>query len=70
MRLASRYGAAGIILFSDPMDYSYGDNAKVYPDDWWLPDTGTQRGTTFMGKGDPLTPGYPATGRSATHTYF
>nr|XP_022328754.1 N-acetylated-alpha-linked acidic dipeptidase 2-like [Crassostrea virginica] len=61
VRLASRYGAAGIILFSDPMDYSYGDNAKVYPDDWWLPDTGTQRGTTFMGKGDPLTPGYPAT---------
>ncbi|XP_062588973.1 N-acetylated-alpha-linked acidic dipeptidase 2-like [Saccostrea cucullata] len=61
VRLASRYGASGIILYSDPLDYTDGPNSKVYPDGWWLPDTGTQRGTTFMGKGDPLTPGYPAT---------
>lgn len=61
VRLATRYGASGIILFSDPKDYTYGVDPKVYPDTWWLPESGTQRGTTFMGNGDPLTPGYPST---------
>ncbi|XP_063877913.1 glutamate carboxypeptidase 2-like [Scylla paramamosain] len=33
----------------------------VYPNSWWLPGSGMQRGTTFMGDGDPLTPGWPST---------
>ncbi|XP_061183780.1 N-acetylated-alpha-linked acidic dipeptidase 2-like [Saccostrea echinata] len=56
------HGAIGIIIYSDPADYAVdGENSQVYPHDWWLPDTGTQRGTIFLGQGDPLTPGYPAT---------
>ncbi|KAK3092472.1 hypothetical protein FSP39_003224 [Pinctada imbricata] len=57
---AERYGARGIIIYSDPADYDDSDTSHVYPDDWWLPDSGVQRGTVFLGKGDPLTPGYPA----------
>lgn len=58
------HGATGIILYSDPADYAMGqtDSSQVYPHDWWLPASGAQRGTIFLGSGDPLTPGYPATG--------
>ncbi|KAK3094037.1 hypothetical protein FSP39_023279 [Pinctada imbricata] len=58
---AERYKAKGIIIYSDPADYDDGDTSHVYPDDWWLPDTGVQRGTVYRGKGDPLTQGYPST---------
>ncbi|XP_041468026.1 N-acetylated-alpha-linked acidic dipeptidase 2-like [Lytechinus variegatus] len=59
---AQAAGAIGIILYSDPADYAIDDNVAVYPDGWWLPDTGAQRGNTFVSdaKGDPITPGYPA----------
>ncbi|KAL5009287.1 hypothetical protein ScPMuIL_014868 [Solemya velum] len=59
IRLAEERGALGVILYLDPADYNL-NNSKVYPDDWWLPPTGAQRGSTFAGDGDPLTPGYPA----------
>lgn len=62
MRLAAKYGAIGVILYSDPADYSESGNEAVFPDSWWLPGTGVQRGTVMMGDGDPLTPGYPAVG--------
>ena len=62
VHLAEMHGAIGIILFSDPADYTGGDINQVYPRDWWLPPTGAQRGTVFIGDGDPLTPGYPAIG--------
>nr|XP_034326253.1 N-acetylated-alpha-linked acidic dipeptidase 2 isoform X1 [Crassostrea gigas] len=56
-------GAKGIILYSDPEDYANnGEATQVYPHGWFLPESGTQRGTIFRGYiGDPLTPGYPAT---------
>lgn len=57
---AEKRGAIGAILFSDPDDVAR--EADVYPDSWWLPDTGMQRGSTFLGDGDPLTPGWPSTG--------
>nr|XP_002741450.2 PREDICTED: N-acetylated-alpha-linked acidic dipeptidase 2 [Saccoglossus kowalevskii] len=60
---AQNRGAIGMILYSDPADYgSNDDNAKEYPDDWWLPGTGAQRGNLHVSdyKGDVLTPGYPA----------
>ncbi|XP_063958833.1 N-acetylated-alpha-linked acidic dipeptidase 2-like isoform X2 [Lytechinus pictus] len=59
---AQAAGAIGIIIYSDPADYAIDDNVAVYPDGWWLPDTGAQRGNTFVSdaKGDPITPGYPA----------
>lgn len=63
MRLAEERGAIGVILFSDPKDYTDGDQTRVYPNDWYLPPSGTQRGTIYLGDGDPLTAGYPAIGK-------
>ncbi|XP_071506201.1 N-acetylated-alpha-linked acidic dipeptidase 2-like [Diadema antillarum] len=59
---AQTAGAVGIILYSDPADYAIDGDISVYPDNWWLPDTGTQRGNVHVSdaKGDPVTPGYPA----------
>ncbi|KAM4013380.1 putative N-acetylated-alpha-linked acidic dipeptidase [Anomaloglossus baeobatrachus] len=56
-----RFGCAGMILYSDPADYVVGSLDRVYPLDWWLPGTGTQRGTLFTNYGDPQTPFYPST---------
>ncbi|XP_071079365.1 N-acetylated-alpha-linked acidic dipeptidase 2-like [Haliotis cracherodii] len=54
-------GAVGVIIFSDPAEYASGNgDCDVYPDTWWLPPSGAQRGTIYGGVGDPLTPGYPA----------
>ncbi|XP_053330467.1 putative N-acetylated-alpha-linked acidic dipeptidase [Spea bombifrons] len=58
---AQNFGCAGIILYSDPADYVAGDPDRVFPDDWWLPGTGAQRGTVLNTDGDPLTPYYPST---------
>lgn len=55
-----------MIIYSDPADYAFGDQERVYPDDWWLPGTGAQRGTVLRGDGDPLTPFYPSIGKKLT----
>uniref|UniRef100_A0A8W8I1Q4 PA domain-containing protein n=1 Tax=Magallana gigas TaxID=29159 RepID=A0A8W8I1Q4_MAGGI len=61
-RQAEIRGAKGIILYSDPEEYAdNSENTDVYPHDWFLPESGTQRGSIYLGIGDPLTPGYPAT---------
>ncbi|XP_003415628.2 N-acetylated-alpha-linked acidic dipeptidase 2 [Loxodonta africana] len=54
-------GAIGIILYSDPADYT-APGVESYPEGWNLPGTGAQRGNVLNlnGAGDPLTPGYPA----------
>ncbi|XP_061923250.1 N-acetylated-alpha-linked acidic dipeptidase 2 [Entelurus aequoreus] len=54
-------GAKGIILFSDPADYSAA-GVEPFPEGWNLPGGGAQRGNVMNmnGAGDPLTPGYPA----------
>lgn len=59
---AQRFKAAGIILYSDPADYSSSDTDTVanYPGSWWLPGEGIQRGTINWRDGDPSTPMYPA----------
>ena len=62
VHLAEMRGAIGIILFSDPADVTDGNIDQVYPHDWWLPPSGAQRGTVYIGSGDPLTPGYPSIG--------
>ncbi|XP_007446587.1 PREDICTED: N-acetylated-alpha-linked acidic dipeptidase 2 [Lipotes vexillifer] len=53
--------AKGIILYSDPADYS-APGVQPYPKGWNLPGTAAQRGNVLNlnGAGDPLTPGYPA----------
>ncbi|KAK1785810.1 hypothetical protein P4O66_003187 [Electrophorus voltai] len=54
-------GAKGIVLYSDPADYS-AVGVEPYPAGWNLPGGGAQRGNVLNlnGAGDPLTPGYPA----------
>ncbi|KAL4238330.1 hypothetical protein ACF0H5_003040 [Mactra antiquata] len=60
VHLAEMRGAIGVILFSDPEDVTSGDIKQVYPKDWWLPSTGTQRGSLLIGDGDPETADYPS----------
>ncbi|XP_046364744.2 N-acetylated-alpha-linked acidic dipeptidase 2-like [Haliotis rufescens] len=60
VQIAADHGATGVIIFSDPADYTWKGDPRVYPETWWLPGSGSQRGTIYTGDGDPLTPGYPA----------
>ena len=56
--LAEQHGAAGVIIYSDPMDDGYFKGDK-YPKGPWRPDTGVQRGSIqflFRYPGDPTTP--------------
>lgn len=57
---AEKCGAAGVLLYSDPADYSPDGMDNTFPRTWWLPGTGTQRGTIGLVDGDPLTPGLPS----------
>ncbi|KAL9983851.1 hypothetical protein ACROYT_G006092 [Oculina patagonica] len=57
---AEACGAAGVLLYSDPADYSPEGMNNTFPKTWWLPGTGTQRGTIGRTNGDPLTPLLPA----------
>ncbi|XP_030850177.1 N-acetylated-alpha-linked acidic dipeptidase 2-like [Strongylocentrotus purpuratus] len=60
---AEKFGAAGLILFSDPHDLpTYGSqhNGIPYPRGSFLPKSAAQRGSILKDFGDPLTPGYPA----------
>ena len=61
--VAQEHGAAGVLIYSDPMDDGYFKGDK-YPDGPWRPDTGVQRGSInyiFMFPGDPTTPGVAST---------
>ncbi|XP_064110868.1 N-acetylated-alpha-linked acidic dipeptidase 2-like [Macrobrachium nipponense] len=60
---AEQRNASGVILFSDPKDVALNgtDPKDVYPNSFWLPGSGMQRGGTYTIKGDPLTPGWPST---------
>jgi N-acetylated-alpha-linked acidic dipeptidase len=57
---AQRMGAAGILIYADPMETGY-KRGKVFPDGPWGPDSYIQRGAItydFIVPGDPLTPGW------------
>lgn len=55
-------GAIGVILFTDPENVApLGTEPKnVYPNTMFLPGSGIQRGTTYIGEGDPLSPKWPS----------
>lgn len=58
--LSQENGAAGVIIYSDPMDDGTSKGA-AYPNGPWRPDKGVQRGTVefgFQHPGDPTTPGF------------
>ncbi|XP_060073376.1 glutamate carboxypeptidase 2-like [Ylistrum balloti] len=57
VKIAQQFNATGIIMYTDPADFNMGNT--TYPDSWWLPGTGVQRGTTGP-DGDMLTMFYPA----------
>jgi hypothetical protein len=58
---AEDFGAIGVVLYSDPKDYNREDDvSKTYPNSWWLPPSGIQRGAVSP-DGDPDTPIYPST---------
>ena len=59
-KFGEEHGCSGVILYSDPADYAHPGGA-VYPDGWFMPETGVQRGSLMIA-GDPLTPGYPSIG--------
>lgn len=68
-RIAADEGAIGLILYTDPVDYSPEGVDFTYPKSWWLPPSGVQRGTLLnFEQGDPLTPGYPARGKECSFT--
>jgi len=57
--IAQQHGAAGMIIYSDPMDDGWQQGDK-YPQGPWRPDSGVQRGSVgyiFEFAGDPTTPG-------------
>src|SRR3954447_18691600 len=57
--VAEQYGAAGVIIYSDPSDDGY-VKGDVYPKGPWRPESGIQRGSVkyiFRYPGDPTTPG-------------
>jgi N-acetylated-alpha-linked acidic dipeptidase len=61
--IAQENGAAGVIIYSDPIDDGY-FKGDAYPKGAWRPATGVQRGSIFyMFKypGDPETPGIAST---------
>ncbi len=61
--IAQKAGAAGMILYSDPIDDGY-FRGNVYPNGPWRPATAVQRGSIEYGfehLGDPTTPGWPST---------
>ncbi len=61
--IAQQYGAAGVVIFSDPADDGYFQGDK-YPKGPYRPDTGVQRGSVqymFKYPGDATTPGVAST---------
>lgn len=57
--VAEEHGAAGVIIYSDPIDDGY-FKGDVYPQGPWRPESGVQRGSIqymFKYPGDPTTPG-------------
>ncbi|XP_072277462.1 aminopeptidase NAALADL1 [Pyxicephalus adspersus] len=64
---AAKFGVVGVIVYTDPKDINDGiiDNSKLYPNSWYMPSSGVERGSYTEDFGDLLTPYYPA----KNHTY-
>jgi N-acetylated-alpha-linked acidic dipeptidase len=61
--VAEEHGAAGVIIYSDPIDDGY-FKGDAYPKGPWRPESGVQRGSIqymFKYPGDPTTPGFAST---------
>ncbi|EDO34357.1 predicted protein [Nematostella vectensis] len=62
VRSAGYNGAIAALIYQDPEQFAPEGPNNTFPNSWWLPDTGIQRGGAGLGSwpGDPLTTGYPA----------
>lgn len=67
-RMAALRGAVGCIIYSDPADDGY-VLGPVYPEGPFRAPTSVQRGSVWVGNGDPATPGYPSTKKTPRLTY-
>ena len=49
-------------MYTDPAEVAVNgtDPESVYPNSFFLPGTGVQRGSTYIGEGDPLSPLWPS----------
>ena len=64
---AQKWNARGLLLYVDPADYASQDTIKNLSEiiDWY-PSSEVESGGLSVNRGDPLTPGYPATGASVS----
>lgn len=55
---SEHFGCSAMVLFSDPADVAANgtNTTDVYPNTFWLPPTGMQRGSLLLIDGDPQGP--------------
>lgn len=58
-KFAAERGAVGVLIYVDPSDTGF-DRGPVYMDGPWSSNTTVQRGSVWVGEGDPSTPGWPS----------
>ncbi|EMP25813.1 N-acetylated-alpha-linked acidic dipeptidase-like protein [Chelonia mydas] len=58
----AEFGVAGVVVYTDPADINDGraSEEETYPNSWYLPPSGVERGSYNGYFGDLLTPYYPA----------
>ncbi|KAM5164027.1 aminopeptidase NAALADL1-like [Mantella aurantiaca] len=59
---AAKFGVIGVIIYTDPHDINdkLSNPADTYPNSWYMPPSGVERGSFKENFGDQLTPYYPA----------
>ena len=57
VRLAFLRGAVGVLIVNDPFDVVQG---AAFPAGPWARNSSVQRGSVYLGEGDPLTPSWPS----------
>ncbi|XP_044131068.1 aminopeptidase NAALADL1-like, partial [Bufo gargarizans] len=59
---AAKFGVIGVVIYTDPKDINDGKSNPVetYPNSWYMPPSGVERGSFKENFGDQLTPYYPA----------
>ncbi|XP_069821607.1 aminopeptidase NAALADL1 [Dendropsophus ebraccatus] len=59
---AAKFGVIGVIVYTDPRDINDGlaDASQAYPNSWYMPRSGVERGSYVENFGDLRTPYYPA----------
>ncbi len=69
VNIAQKFGASAVLLYDDPQR-SAPNSDDIYPRGEFLPELGTQRGTLWIGSGDPDTPLYPSLGKTKIYLLY